>query len=127
MIFLDIIFINIYKFLRLTRLSSLENLDEIQTQSKVIFCGIIGLNFFNLLSICCFFIFNKVLSLTYSIISLILGFVFIYLFFIKNNRFDKVIKSHLMKKNYFHICITLITIILTFYLMLKIGDLIRDN
>jgi len=127
MIFFDIIYVNIYKFLRLTRISLLENLDEIQTQAKVIFGGIIGLNFFTLLSICYFFIFNKVLPFTYSIISLTLGFVFIYLFFIKNKRFEKVIDSHLMKKNYFHICITIVTITITFYLMLKTGDLIREN
>jgi hypothetical protein len=127
MIFLDIIFVNIYKFLRLTRVSLLENLDEIKVQAKVIFCGLIGLNFFNLLSISYFLILNKVLPLYYSIVSVLLGFVFVFIFFNKNNRFEKVINSHLMKKNYFHICMTIVTIALTFYLMLKTGDLIRDN
>jgi hypothetical protein len=127
MIFLDIIFVNIYKFLRLTRVSLLENLDEIKVQAKVIFCGLIGLNFFNLLSISYFLILNKVLPLYYSIVSVLLGFVFVFIFFNKNNRFEKVINSHLMKKNYFHICMTIVTIALTFYLMLKTGDLIRHN
>jgi hypothetical protein len=127
MIFLDIIFVNIYKFLRLTRFSLLQNLDEIKVQAKVIFCGLIGLNFFNLLSISYFLILSKVLPLYYSIVSVLLGFVFVFMFFNKNNRFEKVINSHLMKKNYFHICMTIVTIALTFYLMLKTGDLIRDN
>lgn len=127
MIFFDILYVNIYKFLRLTRVSLLENLDEIKVQAKVIFYGLIGLNFFNLLSICYYLILNKVLPLNYSIISILLGFVFVYIFFNRNNRFEKVIDSHLMKKNYFHMCITIITITITFYLMLKTGDLIRDN
>lgn len=128
MILFDILFINIYKFLTfLNSFALYGNKNEARFHTFIVFSGILGLNLFNLISFFYFLFFRKNLPIFASFCLIGISFIINYFIYYKKNRIVKIFNSKLFINNYFHYILTLVFVILTFYLMFSLTDFIRNQ
>jgi hypothetical protein len=123
MIFFDLILMSIYRVFNKFSLST--NSNENMINSYIVSSGLQGLNFFNLFSFIDFYFKFNFFYYSFYVIGMILIFILNYIYFIRKERFDKILLKHKFKNYYF--IILLFYFIFTFFVMFKISSLIVEQ
>lgn len=124
----DIILINIYKFLKITNFDFFQTKNvDVKLHAFILFSGLQSINLYNAISILYFFSFSKVEPQLLIYIAFILPLIFNYIIYYKNKRFEEVFKSKLSDKSFLNYFLTLLYVVVTFYLMNIVSQYIRNN